>query len=202
MRVALFVEDAGHLAFIRRLIDRVSSDEEIEAEILERNAVGGRGATLSSLRTYLRDVAEGQDAFAEVVVTAIDGNCHGYQDRCRDIITIVERVHYAGITVCAVPDPHIEIWYLADGQAVAHVCGGDRNQPALPEYKCEPDYYKRLLRDAFLAFDIDPPAGGTEFGDDIAAELDLDAARRQAESFDAFLSDLRGALRQIRAAQA
>ncbi|TMC25608.1 MAG: hypothetical protein E6J32_13320 [Chloroflexi bacterium] len=202
MRIGLFVEDAGHLAFIRALVERVVSAEQTEAEILERNAVGGRGAALSSLRSYLRDVTERRDVFVEILVAGIDGNCHGYQERCREIITIVERAEYPGLPVCAVPDPHVEIWYLADGQAVARACGGVGRQPGLPRYKCEPEYYKTLLREAFLVFDIDPPAGGTEFGDDIGSELVLDVARRNVESLDAFLSDLRAAIRQIRAASA
>ena len=35
MRIGLFVEDAGHLAFIRALVERVVSAEQTEAEILE-----------------------------------------------------------------------------------------------------------------------------------------------------------------------
>jgi hypothetical protein len=78
----------------------------------------------------------------------------------------------------------------------------ERRATVAAQYKCEPNYYKALLREAFLRFGIDPPAGGTEFGEDIGAILRLDIARRSVESLGAFLSDLRGAIRQIRAANA
>lgn len=108
MKIALFVEDAGHLTFIRRLVERTLEDERAAAQILERNAVGGSGAVMASLRDYVRDLARGYDEFADILVTAIDGNCQRPAARVRDIRSICNRAGYAGRLVCAIPDPHIE----------------------------------------------------------------------------------------------
>lgn len=199
MKIALFLEDAGHLEFIGSLVARISDEEHANADLLGRNAAGGRGTTVTSLRNYLQDVADGREEFAEIVVVAIDGNCVGWQRRVRDILEIVNRTAYAGRVVCAVPDPHVEIWYLADGRAAARVAGAPRQEP-LPAQKCEPNFYKDLLREAFLAADIDPPAGGTEFGSDIARELDIARARRSHPDFNAFVDELIGAIRVALAA--
>lgn len=200
MIIAVFLEDAGHAEFIGGLIERLLAEEGADGvELLERNRAGGAGATLTSLRGYLRDVGT-RDRFAEVIVCAIDGNCTGWRDKVRAVTEIVSRTDYAGRVVCAIPDPHVELWYLADRQAVRRVTGGPA-QSSLPAYKCEPDRYKELLRAEFLKVEIDPPAGGAEYGRDIAEVFDIGRATRDFESFDSFIRDLRGAIREVLAVE-
>ena len=195
MRILLFVEDAGHEAFIVGLVERVCRELEVSAEIFTRNAVGGKGSALRTLRQYVRDMRQGRERFAEILVVAIDGNCQGPQVVAREIREIVEGQQFAGICVCAVPDPHVEVWYLADGRAIRRVLEEDGAQPGLPEQKCEPDRYKQLLREAFLDLDIDPPAGGTEYGGEIAEALDVERATANQPTLRSFVDDLRAAIR-------
>lgn len=194
MRIALFVEDAAHLTFIGRLVERALGELGADAEILERNAVGGSGTVLASLQAYVRDLARGRADYADILVVAIDGNCRRPGARMREIRTICDRAEYPGRLVCAVPDPHVEIWYLADGRAVGAVTGADR-QRQLPARKCAQDLYKQLLGESFHEAGIDPPLGGAEYGREVADALDLPAAGRAQESLGDFLSDLRGAIR-------
>jgi hypothetical protein len=199
MKVALFLEDAAHLAFIGTLLRRVASNEGIDIEVEERNAVGGSGQVMTSLRSYVTDLAKGRAEYADVLVVAIDGNCHGVNERVGSIRATAEQAEFAGQLACAVPDPHVEIWYLADGRAAAVVAGSDTGQPALPQYKCEPGRYKALLEQVFLQSGQSPPLGGSEFGEEIATELDLEAACRAQDSLGRFVDELRAALKQLRA---
>ena len=195
MKTSVFVEDAAHASFIVGVLERVALTLGVSIDVNVRNAVGGHGAVVGSLRRYVRDVARGRDTFAEVLVVAIDGNCQGSHRVKRAIREVAQREVYAGLVVCAVPNPHIELWYLLDGIAVNTVIGCGGSQPALPEQKCEKGRYKRLLRDAFREGDIDPPAGGSEYGEEIAAALDIDFARAADSDFDSFVDDLEAALR-------
>lgn len=197
MKVGAFVEDAAHASFIVALVRRLADPLEITVEIELRNALGGRGAVIGSLRKYVRDVARGRDTFAELLVVAIDGNCQGSQEVRRAILDVASAEHFAGQIACAVPNPHIELWYLADGQAVHTVIGASGSQPALPPHKCEKSRYKTLLREAFLDGDIDPPAGGSEYGEEIASALDLDRARSADADFDRFVGELSAAMRAL-----
>lgn len=195
MRLAAFVEDAAHASFLIGVIKRVAHDVDVEVEVEVRNAVGGKGAALAALKRYVRDLQRGRESFAEILLVAIDGNCQGSQAVVRAITDIAASQDFAGTVVCAVPNPHIELWYLADGRAVHSAIGEDSGQAGLPEQKCERGRYKALLRQAFLDGGIDPPAGGSEYGADIAALLDLTQARRSNQEFDSFVSDLSAALK-------
>lgn len=197
MRVAIFVEDAAHASFIVELVERLATAIGVAPELELRNALGGRGAVLTSLRRYVRDLAKGRERFADLLVVAIDGNCQGSQSVRRAVLEIVQGEAYGGEVACAVPNPHVELWYLSDGQAVHRVIGAEGTQPALPARKCEKSRYKRLLREAFLNGGIDPPAGGSEYGEDIARALDLERARRVDDDLDRFLADTSSALRTL-----
>lgn len=201
MNLALFVEDAAHEAFIAAVVARLLDDEQCWADVSVRNAVGGRGAVLAALRNYVRDLAAGRESFAEILIVAIDGNCQGVQVVARDIREIATREKFPGRVVVAVPNPHIELWYLADGRAVFEVIGAAGSQPALPAFKCERARYKTLLREAFRAGEIDPPAGGSEYGADVAAVLDLERARTTCDELGAFIAEAKSAFHEYTATQ-
>jgi len=141
MKTSVFVEDAAHASFIVGVLERVALTLGVSIDVNVRNAVGGHGAVVGSLRRYVRDVARGRDTFAEVLVVAIDGNCQGSHRVKRAIREVAQREVYPGLVVCAVPNPHIELWYLLDGIAVNTVIGCGGSQPALPEQKCEKGRY-------------------------------------------------------------
>ena len=199
MKVALFVEDAAQLDFLSALVERIADIENVALDIQTRNAVGGRGVVETSLRRYVRDLSSGGAAYADILVVCIDSNCHGVNQTVATIREIVENAAYPGLLVCATPDPHIELWYLADGKAVSLAVGDDRPHLPLPAHKCERSRYKTLLREEFRRHEIDPPGGGAEYGREIAGLMDLNAARANQSAFDSFVADLGGALRQLAA---
>ena len=99
---------------------------------------------------------------------------------------------YPGEIVVAIPEPHIERWYLADPRAVGAVLGATDDRP-VPRGRCQRDLYKRRLREAFRHVSkgsVDPPLGGIEYGEDIAAAMRIEVARQNCQDFDRFVVDL------------
>ena len=192
--VGLFVEDEGHRALLSPLIRRIALEESVVVNINERNATGGHAMVIRALRQYVRDLKAGVDNFLDILVVAIDGNCHGWSERRTQILSIVGQ-GYPGMVVVAAPDPHVERWYLADPCAVARSMG-ETAEADVPQKKCERGRYKAALRQAFVAFGIDPPLGGIESGDDIARVMNLKVACG-LNDFRAFLDELRGGLQRM-----
>jgi hypothetical protein len=194
--IAVFLEDLAQDGLIKAFIARTAETVGAAVGAIELrvyNASGGRGSVMTELRRFLQHLERGTVPPAPILIVAIDGNCQSHATRSREIRDIVSNHHYPGYLVCAVPDPHIERWYMADPLALQRVT----ESPALvipPEYKCERSRYKNALRDAFRQGGVIPPFGGVEYATDIVAEMDLLAACRNDPSLRQFLSDLRAAL--------
>lgn len=137
----------------------------------------------------------------DVLVVALDGNCRGYSERKRQILDVASRVGYGGSIVCAVPDPHVERWFLLDAKALREALGGGPLDWPLPAYKCDRDWYKGKLAEACGSAGVYPVLGGIEYGEEIARLLDLYAAGERDASFRHFCSDLVAAVRRLRVAQ-
>jgi hypothetical protein len=120
----------------------------------------------------------------------IDADAVGSRQRRHDVDVALGG--YTGPVVTAVPDPHIEKWYLLDPRAVSRSLGLDYAAAGPPHGS---QNYKRVLLEAFLAAGFRPPSGGSEFGEDIAAVMDLTLARRSDRDFARFMDDLRRELR-------
>jgi len=196
IRIGYFLEDIGQENFLRTLVGRVAQEmglapRRIRHEV--RNATGGRGAALSELRRFLRDVSRDRERPFALLVVAIDGDCRGYREVRDEIRTSVEQSGYTGQAICAVPDPHIERWYLADPRGLQRVLDV-RTVPDVPAYKCERDRYKRALREAIRQAGVIAPLGGIEYGPDIAEILDLYAVGRADAGFRHFIDELRAGL--------
>lgn len=176
------------------LVTRVAASEGADVRIHIRNAEGGSGRALDSLKRYSADFRRGIDRYLDILVVAIDGNCHGWLKRRQEIEAAVGS-EYPGQLVVAIPDPHVELWYLADRTAVARVL--EENFAAeVPPMKCERNRYKDALRTACRRAGVEPTAGGVEYGDEIAAAMDLRTASGNDESIGRFLDDLEAAIRQ------
>jgi hypothetical protein len=168
------------------IVERVANEIGVKIKLKILNSTGGHGQALNSLKNYVKDIERDQASRPDVLIVAIDANCHGLQDRRKEILRIVEKV---GIEpVCAVPDPHIERWLLIDPAAFKQVFGKGSQ---LPNYKCEKDKYKKLLIDAIRECGVIPSLGGIEFADDIIEATDIDRASGQDESFGQFCSELK-----------
>ncbi len=196
IRIGYFLEDIGQEQFLRTLVERVAQEVGIASQRLRhevRNATGGRGKVLDELRRFLRDVGRERESPFPLLIVAIDGNCKGYQERRNEIHAIVERSGYRGRVICAVPDPHIERWYLVAPRTLQRVLGVSVT-PGVPPYKCERGRYKRALREAIRQAGIIAPLGGIEYGPDVARALDLYTVGRADPGFKHFVDELREGL--------
>jgi len=194
IRVGYFLEDIAHAEFVTAVVHRVAEGLRLSVTDDVRNASGGRGRVLHELRNYLRDMCAGRIETAPLVVVAIDGNCSSWHERRRKISAIAASAEYHGTVVCAVPNPHIEAWYLADLDAFRTALPGS-NPPQLPSRKCEPGFYKNALRDAIRSSGVIPQLGGAEYARDIVARMCFERAARRDPAFGSFLRDLAAALR-------
>lgn len=192
--IALFVEDFAHKEFLAALLLRLAAEYGIAVHLDWRNARRGHGAVVHELKQFLRDLQRGRDALPDLVVVATDANCKGLVERLRQITEVTNKVDVR--TVCAVPDPHIERWLLADAAAFKSVFG--RGCKA-PDQKCERARYKKMLIDAIRASGVAPSLGGIEFTNDIVAAMDLDRAVAADDSLRRVIEDLRGILQAWRA---
>lgn len=194
--IGLFAEDDGHRTLLVPIIQRVADAESVAIDIRIRSAQGGSGRALDALRRYSADLARGTDEYLAVLVVAIDGNCRGWNERRREIERLLGG--FAGLVVVAIPDPHVELWYLADPQALPRVLGGSFTA-VVPAQKCERHRYKQVLREACRQGGVEPVAGGVEYGEEVARQMDLAVAAANNPAFARFLDDSRLALRQAAA---
>lgn len=194
--IAYFLEDAGHEAIIPPLVKRLIREADKPAEDfthLTLNARGGR--SISSYQSFLADAKKRKHLPADLLVVGSDGNCKGFAARRDEIKAIAANPPYP-IVVTAVPDPHVERWYLLDPSALSKAASISK-MPDLPTHKCEKDYYKRLLRSVFNNSSIVPLLGGTEYGPLVADRMNLYVASKADHGFAEFIDGVRSWLKQL-----
>jgi len=183
IQVTYFLEDIAHEKFIRALVWRVASGIPLKEDV--RNATYG-GRVWFELKQFLRELKADLFPIPDVLIVAIDGNCNKASWVRKQI---EEEVQRAGISlpflICAVPDPHIERWYLEDQQALSKVLPGAKTRKL--KYKCERDRYKAALKEAIRSAGLEPILGGAEYGEEIALVLE---PQRLDRSFKVFWKDL------------
>ncbi len=195
LEIGYFLEDIGHASFISALVERVANDLQMPVHHYVHNATGGKGCVMTELRHYLSDASRGRVTVYPILVVAIDGNCSTYQGKMREILGIRARTGYPGVLVCAIPDPHIECWYLADLQAFRRAVPGSHPK-VLSSVKRERDHYKKALLDAFATAGFRPQLGGAEYAKDIVSHMVLQRAAQNDPALNRFLRDLNSALKQ------
>jgi hypothetical protein len=197
--IGYFLEDVAQDEFIRGLVSRIALEEGIHLHLnhIVRNATGGSGTTLAQLDRFLRDARVGDQPRFDILVIAIDGNCHGYHERRREVEDHLERQQYEGSAVIAIPDPHVERWYMLDPQALGQATETGVTIQA-PRYKCERGYYKNALRATLREANLAAPLGGYEYGQDVASLMDLYSAGRSDSAFHHFIQSLRVRLRELK----
>ncbi len=190
-KVVLFAEDSAHEQIISSMMRRLAHTMGVQINLKCLNATGGHGHVLASLRRFVSDITQHQIPSPELIVVAIDANCHGYNGRKKEIVEI-----YGPTAVpvsYAIPDPHVERWLLVDSAAFKSALGVGC---APPNQKCQRDLYKSLLRDAVEKAGATPLLGGIEYADDIVAKMDLTHTPQADESLEKFLSPVRRQFRQ------
>jgi hypothetical protein len=191
LKIGLFVEDEAHKRFIHRLLARIIEEHSsLEIDIIERSSSGGHGKVVSEFGTYLRDLHGESDAYFDAVIVGTDANCIGFAERRKRLEKEAKR--FPGISVAyAIPDPHIERWFLLDSAAFKKALGvGCR----APDQKCSRDRYKNELRQAVSQRGPFAPLGGIEYAEDIVEHLDMKTASKD-KSFGQFVKDVRRLLK-------
>ncbi|EQD69782.1 hypothetical protein B1A_06645, partial [mine drainage metagenome] len=160
--VILFAEDSAHEQIIRSMLRCLRTPWAWTSSLKCLNATGGHGQVLAALKRFVNDIKLRQVRVPELIVVAIDANCHGYNGRKQEIVGIYGQL--AVPVTYAIPDPHIERWLLLDSAAFKSALGvGCR----APTQKCQRDLYKSLLRDAVEKTGVTPLLGGIEYADEI-----------------------------------
>jgi hypothetical protein len=197
INVDLFVEDIAHEEFLKPLLSRIAGEEDIEVAVRVRSARGGHGRAVEEFKRYQTVVERGAASAThpDLLIVGIDGNCSTFA-RKRAEIQSAARATFSDRLVVACPDPHVERWYLADPDSFQSVVG---QRPTVGRKKCARDYYKDALAKAVRQAGHPPTLGGIEFARDIVGGMDWYRAGRNNRSFKAFVDDLRGSLRRLRA---
>ena len=183
VNVALFGEDYAHRQVIGALVHRLARETGVEAHLDWKNAVHGHGRVVQALEDFARDLNNQGGPYPDLVVVATDANCHGFNRRTREI----QKTDIPIPMIAAIPDPHIERWFLLDGAAFRSVFGRGCNAPDL---KCDRDRYKELLVERSWLPALRRLWTGIEFAQDHSTAMDIERARQIDPSLDRFVSDL------------
>jgi hypothetical protein len=191
--VDLFVEDRAHEEFISAIVRRIARNENRQIQLRVRAARGGYPRVLNELALYQRMVLRGLAAMSlpDVLVVAADANCQGLAAK-RTAIRKRLKKPFKARTVLAVPDPHVERWYLSDRQAFKQVVG---IEPPAERRKCERERYKRILAQAVREGGHPAILGGIEFAKELAQSMDFYRAGRAEPGFRQFVSDATSAFK-------
>lgn len=187
MNLLYFVEDAAQENLVCALVSRAGMLAGCDTGSWTGSVrVGhGKGGTITAFDTFLRDI--GRDPLPELLVVCVDADCAGNKTR-QALHQVIQHRNYAGAVLLAVPDPHVERWYMADPVALQLVAGCP-GLPPVPPARCRKDLFKAALRKAFVDGGIEPVLGGSEFADDIVGRMDLYRARQNDASLDRFFRD-------------
>ncbi|MCL5096820.1 MAG: hypothetical protein M1608_04700 [Candidatus Omnitrophica bacterium] len=194
-RVAFFLEDSAQEAIIPPLFSRLAAEEGWEASQLDLQVLSARGGgSLSAFRQFLKDARQRGHLNADLLIVGVDANSKGFTVRRDLVLKAAAKSPYREI-ITAIPDPHVERWYLLDMAALSHAAGAPI-AASVPAYKCEKNHYKTLLRNAFAGSDIAPPLGGLEYGPLVANQMDLFAAAKQDHGLADYVEKARAWLKR------
>ena len=194
MRVLYVLEDNAHAQFVPPLFRRIAGEEGVELDARELTPMGGAGSTVRGLRQLLVDLRSGSVEQPDAIVVGIDADCGQQGDRTQQVNRVRTVERYEGLVLTAEPDPHIEIWYVADPEYVQQLLRTP-DRPPIPDIRCRKQEYKDRLRSIVRSSGAPTPLGGVEYGPEIAAGMDLYRASRNVASFGRFVEEARSVLR-------
>lgn len=190
----LLAEDSAQEKFVATLVRRIADDAGTKLTLHLRSRLRGYGGVLDALDKLASDYARGRIFLPDFIVVAVDANCRGV-NATRAAVLAAAGDTLTRLAVLAIADPHIERWYLLDGEAFKRVLGQGCQAP---DHKCEKDRYKRLLAEAIRACDVEPLLGGIEYAEDLAQCMSLERAGRADGAFQGFVKDVRAKLAPAR----
>jgi hypothetical protein len=185
--VDLFVEGRAHEEFVGAMVRRIARSENREIQLRVRAARGGYPRVLKELDLYQKMVLGGFAAMSppDILVVAADANCQGLASKKRAIRRRLE-APFKDRTLLAIPDPHVERWYLSDRQAFKQIVGV---QPPAERRKCERERYKRILAQAVRDGGHPAILGGIEFAKELAEGMDFYRAGQAEPGLGQFVRD-------------
>jgi hypothetical protein len=188
--ILCFLEDAAQEKLIPALLRRLIAEAGQPLEKFTISILYNRGgASLQAYKQFLEDYKNEVRPKADLLVVGSDANCKGFAVRRSWILKQINKYQWQNV-IAAVPDPHIEHWYLLDLPALSRA-SGVKIAGGLPEQKCAKDAYKKQLRHAFANSGIEPPLGGAEYGEKLAELMDLYSAGKIDNSFKHFVDSFR-----------
>ena len=194
VRVELFCEDRGHELFVRALVSRLAGELAVPVELTATSARGGHGKAISELRLRQRMLKAGDRAGSpSLLIAAIDCNCSHWNTVRQEIEDAIDRSAVPAAVV-ACPDPHVERWVFADGEAFRRIVGAT---PPRDPGKCARDAYKELLRSSLASAGVPVLGSEMDVAPDIVRAMDLYRAAKAQPSLGRFVDDLRAALRRL-----
>jgi hypothetical protein len=196
-RVAFFLEDSAQEAIIPPIFTRLAAEEGWPASCLDLQVLSARGGgSLTAFRAFLKDARRRGHLDADLLVVGVDANCKGFPVRRELVMKAAAKSPYREI-ITAIPDPHVERWFLLDMAALSSAAGSPI-AASVPAYKCEKNHYKTLLRQAFAGSGIAPPLGGLEYGPLVARQMDLFAAAKCDHGLADYVEKARAWLKRVK----
>jgi hypothetical protein len=187
IKVVVFCEDYAHEVILKAIIKKIAP-QWVKVQIW--SAKHGKGKVISKLTKYLNDIESDKINMPDAIVVAIDANCHGYNEKKKEIMRVIPAKLSSFPFAYAIPDPHIERWLLIDSHAFKQVFGSGCNAP---DRKCEKDKYKSLLNQQVLNAGANTNLGGIEFAEQIFEFMDCKPATimKSDESLARFIKELK-----------
>jgi hypothetical protein len=198
MRILYFLEDRAQEGFIKALVEKIAKEESIDIRSLNHDIRSARGGSrvIIAFRNFIRDTIKTKPSEIDLLIVAVDGNCKGHKDRVEQLEKCIKLNHpFKNRVIYAVPDPHIERWYITDQKAFRDGIGLKR-PPDMPPYKCKKDHYKKVLTQALRESNVSSLLGGVEYAEKIVDNIvDLDLLGRQNAGFHFFVQELKRVFR-------
>lgn len=91
--INLFVEDVAHEDFLTALINRLAEEYKIESNLRTSSVRGGRGAVITELKQYIRDLQRYKESLPDLVIVGTDSNCKGVIERESEINNITSNIN-------------------------------------------------------------------------------------------------------------
>jgi len=198
--ITYFMEDVAQEAFIKSLVTRIAAQEGITGNrlLFDRRTASGGYVSIAKFRAFVRDYSEQLWALNRILVVVRDTNCMRHNERLKELKAPLKD-HGLGSDdriAFALPDPHIERWYVTDQKAFNDVVGQNA-APPMPRQKCGKNYWKNILHKALQAAGIESRIGGSEYGGPIAATVNISQLEKADSSFKKFADDLRRAFKVV-----
>ena len=180
------------------LFSRLAAEAQWVENELDLKVLSARGGgSLTAFRKFLKDARRHGHLNADLLIVGMDANCKGFTVRRDEVAKVAGKSNTYPVVIAAIPEPHVERWYLLDLTALGKAAGVPI-VAAAPAYICEKNHYKTLLRQAFKDSGITPPLGGLEYGPLIAQHMDLFAAAKQDHGLAEYVEKARAWLKQAK----